>query len=107
MARGGRRKQRGGSSRRKPTTKKGRREEREKKEEERERREEEELEERLAEKRRIQGERELAEMSEFFLLSFFPLSFDAGYIRWKVGEVGGGTVCLSSPPPWSLVTFLI
>ena len=92
MARGGRKKQRGGS-RRKPSTKKGRREEREKKEEERERREEEELEQRLAEKRRIQGERELAEMSEFFLLSFFPLSFDAGYqdiIRWKVGEVGGG-----------------
>ena len=66
MARGGRKKQRGGSKR-KPTTKKGRREEREKKEEERERREEEELEKWLAEKRRIQGERELAEMSEFSL----------------------------------------
>ena len=66
MACGGRKKQRGGSKR-KPTTKKGRREEREKKEEERERREEEELEKWLAEKRRIQGERELAEMSEFSL----------------------------------------
>ena len=73
MARGGRRKQRGGS-RRRPTTKKGRREEREKKLEERLKKEEEErlkkVEERLAEERRIQGERELAEMSEFLHFHF-------------------------------------
>ena len=72
MARGGRKRQRGGS-RGKPTTKKGRRELRERKEderEEREQREEEKLEKKLAEQRRIQGERELAEMSEFFHFLF-------------------------------------
>ena len=62
----GRKKQSGGS-RRKPTTKKGRREERERKEEEK-------LEERLAEQRRIQGERQLAEMSEFSIFSFSTFS---------------------------------
>ena len=69
----GRKKQSGGS-RRKPTTKKGRREERERKEDERERKEEEKLEERLAEQRRIQGERQLAEMSEFSIFSFSTFS---------------------------------
>ena len=58
----GRKKQSGGS-RRKPTTKKGRREERERKEEER-----------LAEQRRIQGERQLAEMSEFYIFCFSTFS---------------------------------
>ena len=67
MAREGRKRQRGGSKR-KPTTKKGRREEKREEEWEKLR------EERQAEERRIQGERELAEMSEFLHSHFLQNS---------------------------------